>query len=137
MKKYINFIFVILFSAFLNKDIMGMKLLHDEHRSAFKKYHPPPYDIEPEEQFTGVFDDFSKPKNNHESHQCQICKKVLARKYTLRVHLITHTNEYPYQCRHCGLPFQDSSNRRKHEMLKHVGEKTHTCEIKGCRQKFS
>ena len=52
---------------------------------------------------------------------CSFCGKTSGTLKDLQKHMLTHTNERPYPCRHCPKSFKDPSNRVKHERHVHEG----------------
>uniref|UniRef100_A0A914UHB0 C2H2-type domain-containing protein n=1 Tax=Plectus sambesii TaxID=2011161 RepID=A0A914UHB0_9BILA len=50
-------------------------------------------------------------------HRCIYCGKLYSRKYGLKIHLRTHTNYKPLQCKVCKRAFGDPSNLNKHTRL--------------------
>nr|XP_054750988.1 zinc finger protein 420-like [Lytechinus pictus] len=64
---------------------------------------------------------------------CNICEKSFVDKYTLLVHLRTHTGERPYHCTLCDMKFSQRSTLQFH-MDTHSGKK-HECSI--CGYKFT
>jgi uncharacterized Zn-finger protein len=61
---------------------------------------------------------------------CGHCGKGFARKYVLKVHVLTHTEEKPYQCKTCGQRFTQRSHLTPHERT-HAGEKPYVCDFCG------
>lgn len=49
---------------------------------------------------------------------CPECGKLFIRGDALRLHMLSHTGEYPYQCEHCGAEF-----RKKRSMVMHIQKK--------------
>lgn len=52
---------------------------------------------------------------------CKICSKKFNRNDNLMMHMVTHTQQYPHQCKHCGIGFI-----RKYRLRQHMEK----CEIK-------
>ncbi|KAI6553144.1 hypothetical protein MCOR04_010777 [Pyricularia oryzae] len=49
--------------------------------------------------------------------QCSICPRRFTRKYNLRSHLRTHTNDRPFVCTACGKAFSRQNDRNVHERI--------------------
>ncbi|XP_078615711.1 uncharacterized protein LOC144884332 isoform X1 [Branchiostoma floridae x Branchiostoma japonicum] len=62
------------------------------------------------------------------------CGKQFRRKGELKKHLVTHTDVKPYQCEVCGKQSRLMGDLKKH-MLTHTGEKPHRCEE--CGKQFT
>ena len=67
-----------------------------------------------------------------DDNMCPVCGKVSNTRSDLKKHMITHSDERPYPCRHwpCGKSFKDQSNRLKHERI-HTDEKPFNCRFCG------
>ncbi|CAH1777942.1 unnamed protein product, partial [Owenia fusiformis] len=65
---------------------------------------------------------------------CTICKKKLRNKQSLKVHLLTHTGEKPYECSICMRRFTQKQALVYH-LRTHTGEKPHECSI--CMRRFT
>jgi len=59
--------------------------------------------------------------DSQEQPTCSFCGKTSGTLKDLQKHMLTHTNERPYPCRHCPKTFKDPSNRVKHERHVHEG----------------
>ena len=44
--------------------------------------------------------------------QCQQCSKTFTRDYCLKMHAVTHTNEFPYKCELCGKQYKETNKQR-------------------------
>uniref|UniRef100_A0A182VUN0 C2H2-type domain-containing protein n=1 Tax=Anopheles minimus TaxID=112268 RepID=A0A182VUN0_9DIPT len=61
-------------------------------------------------------------------YECQHCNRKMPNKHRYDLHVRMHTGEQPYACRHdCGRKFAHATDRRRHEMVTHTGEKPHRC----------
>ncbi|KXJ09713.1 zinc finger and BTB domain-containing protein 17 [Exaiptasia diaphana] len=54
-------------------------------------------------------------------HVCDQCSKDFASPYNLKRHLLTHTDEKPFQCEVCARQFKEKSSLSKHMKRKHTG----------------
>ena len=54
-------------------------------------------------------------------HICDTCTKEFASPYNLRRHMLTHTDEKPFQCEVCNRQFKEKSSLTKHLKRKHTG----------------
>ncbi len=52
--------------------------------------------------------------NQPQGHKCCHCGKNYARRYSLKIHIRTHTGQKPLECRVCSRRFGDPSNLNKH-----------------------
>jgi len=46
--------------------------------------------------------------------KCEVCGKVLKYKSYLKAHMMTHTDEMPYQCEQCGQAYPTSKRLADH-----------------------
>ncbi len=65
---------------------------------------------------------------------CDQCDYSTDRKYSLQVHLRTHSKIKPYVCTFCEKSFARSSDKTRHEKI-HQGKKDHKCNF--CSKAFS
>lgn len=85
-----------------------------------------------------------KPKRPRQtSFKCPHCPAIYNRRYNLKSHLHTHTNERPYICSVCGNSFSRRSDHTRHAST-HTGERLYVCggDLKngdswGCGKSFS
>ncbi|XP_037970588.2 zinc finger protein 311 isoform X2 [Plutella xylostella] len=64
---------------------------------------------------------------------CEICKKTFYRPSLLKVHMLIHTGETPFECEVCKKKFNRKGNFNQHKLI-HTGDKSFECEI--CKIKF-
>ena len=57
---------------------------------------------------------------------CPICNKNLAKTTDLRLHMLIHTDSFPFQCSTCGKCFSRRENLVNHLSI-HTGEKPYVC----------
>ena len=78
--------------------------------------------------------------------QCPICQKVMKQPSWMSRHILTHTGEKPFACKHCDYKSRAASTLRTHELLKHSDEvkersekdaKSYVCSFNGCKEKFN
>jgi predicted RNA-binding Zn-ribbon protein involved in translation (DUF1610 family) len=65
---------------------------------------------------------FPKAKKQSTTHRCSVCQKEYTRANSLRIHLRTHNNERPFNCRTCGKAFVRKHDCERHERLLHDEE---------------
>lgn len=63
-------------------------------------------------------------------HYCSICSKGFKDKYSVNVHIRTHTGEKPFSCLHCGKSFRQKAHLAKHYQT-HLAQKNGTGHMKG------
>lgn len=52
-------------------------------------------------------------------HDCFVCGKVFKRRYDVQRHMVTHTGEKPFQCKHCPSRYTENGNLLKHMRKQH------------------
>lgn len=84
---------------------------------------------------TNKFRDFDSNLNviKNPKHECKICFLRLKSAYSLRFHMLIHTNKLPYQCTICKRSFRIQSTLTRH-FRTHTGEKPYECQV--CKRKF-
>nr|CAI5835645.1 unnamed protein product [Callosobruchus analis] len=55
-------------------------------------------------------------------HYCSICSKGFKDKYSVNVHIRTHTGEKPFACSLCGKSFRQKAHLAKHYQT-HIAQK--------------
>ncbi|GAB0097565.1 hypothetical protein DMENIID0001_132170 [Sergentomyia squamirostris] len=65
-------------------------------------------------------------ENHPDSHTCPICSKQFYHKQGVKVHMITHSQERPFECEICKLRYKSKSTVRTH-MFVHQHEKPFAC----------
>lgn len=63
-------------------------------------------------------------------HYCSICSKGFKDKYSVNVHIRTHTGEKPFACSLCGKSFRQKAHLAKHYQT-HLAQKNPTGVVKG------
>nr|CAI5844550.1 unnamed protein product [Callosobruchus analis] len=54
---------------------------------------------------------------------CGVCGSLFASFASLKVHMSIHTGQKPYKCSFCDKVFRTASNRKSHEILRHLNTK--------------
>lgn len=65
---------------------------------------------------------------------CSECGKCFFKRFDLKSHIRTHTNERPYICQACGKGFHHQSHIIRHERI-HSGERPYSCNY--CEKTFT
>ncbi|XP_055857007.1 ichor [Episyrphus balteatus] len=63
-------------------------------------------------------------------HYCSICSKGFKDKYSVNVHIRTHTGEKPFACSLCGKSFRQKAHLAKHYQT-HLAQKSNGSVVKG------
>ncbi|XP_058825408.1 zinc finger protein sens [Topomyia yanbarensis] len=66
-------------------------------------------------------------------HYCSICSKGFKDKYSVNVHIRTHTGEKPFACSLCGKSFRQKAHLAKHYQT-HMAQKNPSGSVKGGKQ---
>ncbi|XP_058455051.1 zinc finger protein sens [Malaya genurostris] len=66
-------------------------------------------------------------------HYCSICSKGFKDKYSVNVHIRTHTGEKPFACSLCGKSFRQKAHLAKHYQT-HMAQKNPSGSVKGSKQ---
>ncbi|XP_055636932.1 zinc finger protein sens [Toxorhynchites rutilus septentrionalis] len=66
-------------------------------------------------------------------HYCSICSKGFKDKYSVNVHIRTHTGEKPFACSLCGKSFRQKAHLAKHYQT-HMAQKNPTGSVKSSKQ---
>ncbi|XP_037811575.1 hybrid signal transduction histidine kinase A [Lucilia sericata] len=67
-------------------------------------------------------------------HYCSICSKGFKDKYSVNVHIRTHTGEKPFACTLCGKSFRQKAHLAKHYQT-HMAQKNNGSLVKGSSSK--
>jgi hypothetical protein len=62
---------------------------------------------------------FPKARKESTKHRCNVCEKEYTRASSLRIHLRTHNNERPFNCKTCGKAFVRKHDCERHKRLLH------------------
>ncbi|XP_063709000.1 putative uncharacterized protein DDB_G0267840 [Culicoides brevitarsis] len=65
-------------------------------------------------------------------HYCSICSKGFKDKYSVNVHIRTHTGEKPFACSLCGKSFRQKAHLAKHYQT-HIAQKNGNGQVKGSK----
>jgi len=63
-------------------------------------------------------------------HVCSVCNKAFRKPYSLKKHMMVHSDERPYTCADCGGRFRTSAHLKLH-MVTHTKEKNEMCTVCG------
>ncbi len=80
-----------------------------------------------------------RKRGDKESLKCLICSKKFSSPAKMKIHLVVHTGERNYECKHkdCGKKFKTKGNLTMHKLSVHLKDKNHECNYKDCGKKFS
>lgn len=67
-----------------------------------------------------------KAQQKGEEFQCTVCHIVVASRWTLSRHMLTHTGDKPFRCDECGKSFAQREVLKRHQQT-HLDEKKHKC----------
>lgn len=65
---------------------------------------------------------------------CKICSKTCSTKRALAIHMLVHTGEKPYKCKHCDKSYSQCYDLTTHLRKKHFGDLIYKCET--CPEAF-
>ena len=68
-----------------------------------------------------------------QNHPCNQCGNTFSQSAALKIHLLTHTGEKPFQCNHCNKVFSQKGNLKMH-LMAHNGKKPYKCNL--CDQEW-
>ena len=60
--------------------------------------------------------------------KCEVCQRHFASKRTVKVHMLTHTGERPFQCNLCDKNFIRKRDLQNH-LMRHAGETPFKCPV--------
>ena len=89
-----------------------------------------------EEYFTDAKEeiDFNPNKDKlKSSFKCESCGKEFRKRWSLKMHEKTHTDERPFKCQTCQKEFKQPSHLKNHEII-HTGDRPFKCET--CKKAF-
>jgi len=117
----------------------GMEVSETEEEPRVLTYPPQsPSDRqeEPDTPTTAVAGSFDSatPRTAPKRHKCPFCDTDFTRHHNLKSHLLTHSQEKPFNCQTCPLSFRRLHDLKRHSKL-HTGERNHMCDR--CGRKFA
>ncbi|KAH9635157.1 hypothetical protein HF086_009497 [Spodoptera exigua] len=79
---------------------------------------------------SGVLEHQKKVHMGEKTCVCKLCDKRFFDNYSLRMHMVTHSDVRKFKCDECGRLFRWENNLKDHVRI-HTGEKRFTCPVCG------
>ncbi len=73
------------------------------------------------------FDNHLRTHRNEKPFECSVCQKTFFAQHKLKIHLRLHLGEKRYKCEYCEKAFNYYTDRKRHTMMAHTGERPYVC----------